>query len=305
MAIELLGTLRHRCLQCGGICHSAVPLRTDEVKGIEKSARKLGISKPIDGDHLRRIGGKCVFLAKDRRCKLHSRFGAEAKPVICQQFPVVSIRTEDSVRVGVDPGCLMTSQSWRDGPELVPDQLLASKVSLPQSAHAAEQEILDATSVNGQTLGGLLAILTGEPSMGGPPAGFAARLAQRVRGSNLSARIRHPDTVLPLRDVLSGVADRIDSLTGPPDWALGSDEDAFAIEAIRRMVFLRIVHFFPLPLGTSLVVASGAVLCAWAHPEPEQFGPAMSAWCRIVRTPEVVAELVPDPSALQWLAHGS
>ena len=137
MSIELLGTLRHKCLQCGGICYSTVPLRSEEVENIEKNARKLGISKPIDGHHLRRIDGRCVFLAKDRRCKLHSRFGAEAKPVICRQFPVVSIRAEASVRVGVDPGCLMTSRSWRDGPQLVPEQLLASKVGLPADAHIA------------------------------------------------------------------------------------------------------------------------------------------------------------------------
>jgi len=301
MSIEVLGRLRHRCLQCGGICHSAVPVGAEEADQIATRARTVGVSRPVVDGRLRTVQGRCVFLAKDRRCKLHTRFGPEAKPKVCQQYPVVSTRTETHVRVGVDPGCLMAYQSWRDGPEVDTDRLLTSRVELPEAQRDSEQQLLDACGLEGQTLGGLLQILTGEPADAGPPAAFGQRLLARVQGSKLAARIQHPDTLLPLRDLLTPIARRISGLEAPPEWSLGADEEAYAIASIQRMLFLRLVHFFPMPVGTALVLTSGAVLCAWTHTEADRFGPALSAWCRIVRTPEVVAELVPDPAALAAL----
>src|ERR1700722_13394186 len=39
----------------------------------------------------RRPDGSCVFLSNEGRCRIHERFGAEAKPLPCRLFPFVLV----------------------------------------------------------------------------------------------------------------------------------------------------------------------------------------------------------------------
>jgi lysine-N-methylase len=52
----------------------------------------------------RREGG-CVFLGPDRRCRIHGRFGAEAKPLACRLFPFVLVPAGDHWRAGLRFAC--------------------------------------------------------------------------------------------------------------------------------------------------------------------------------------------------------
>jgi lysine-N-methylase len=52
----------------------------------------------------RREGG-CVFLTSGNRCRLHERFGADAKPFVCRLFPFVLIPAGNHWRVGLRFSC--------------------------------------------------------------------------------------------------------------------------------------------------------------------------------------------------------
>jgi lysine-N-methylase len=53
----------------------------------------------------RRDDGSCVFLSDQGRCRIHERFGAEAKPLPCRLFPFVLVPAGDHWRVGVRFAC--------------------------------------------------------------------------------------------------------------------------------------------------------------------------------------------------------
>jgi lysine-N-methylase len=53
----------------------------------------------------RRPDGSCIFLGDDSRCRIHERFGAEAKPLPCRLYPFVLIPAGDHWRVGMRFAC--------------------------------------------------------------------------------------------------------------------------------------------------------------------------------------------------------
>ena len=69
-------------------------------------------------------------------------------------------------------------------------------------------------------------------------------------------------------------------------WELGPEADAWAVEATRRFVFMRAPRETR-PVVRALAMLTGAVVCGLADPEPARFGPAMSAWSRVMRTPAI------------------
>jgi lysine-N-methylase len=52
-----------------------------------------------------RPDGGCVFLTTANRCRLHERFGADAKPFVCRLFPFVLIPAGNHWRVGLRFSC--------------------------------------------------------------------------------------------------------------------------------------------------------------------------------------------------------
>src|SRR5690349_5240839 len=53
----------------------------------------------------RRPDGACVFLADGERCSIHRRWGADAKPQVCREFPYSFVDTPDGVAVGLSFAC--------------------------------------------------------------------------------------------------------------------------------------------------------------------------------------------------------
>jgi lysine-N-methylase len=52
-----------------------------------------------------RPDGGCVFLTTANRCRLHERFGADAKPFVCRLFPFIIIPAGNHWRVGMRFSC--------------------------------------------------------------------------------------------------------------------------------------------------------------------------------------------------------
>ena len=310
-----LSTLRHECRACGHCCHGhRVRLEDEgEVAKVVAQAAALGIADPVVEGALRVENGGCVFLDERQLCRIHSAFGGREKPRVCQQYPLRVGRAEDGLRVGIDPGCTNNWRSWRTGPVVGADPLLAPH-DIRREPGGPEEQLLALASVPGLNVAGLLAHLVGEPGASRNrllelPEGFAARLTARLKAMNLPRFLSFVDVGGGIRESLGHLPAMIAALDpqSPPRWAgvLEPESDAFALEVVRRHLFLRLGDD-PLPeIGQVLVLVSGAIACGWADARPEVFGPALSSWAKAMRHRAFWAALVPRPETLSWLATGA
>jgi Fe-S-cluster containining protein len=67
------------------------------------------------------VDDRCVFLQDDRRCGLHARFGADAKPRLCRQYPTESFATIAGIKVYDKGTCATFARSARAGLPLLED----------------------------------------------------------------------------------------------------------------------------------------------------------------------------------------
>jgi lysine-N-methylase len=106
------------CSSCGDCCRELeIVVTEEEKKRIE--ALDLANDPEIEpGPWIERQGwfsnawtlkhrpeGGCVFLTAANRCRLHERFGANAKPFACRYFPFLLIAAGDHWRVGLRFSC--------------------------------------------------------------------------------------------------------------------------------------------------------------------------------------------------------
>ncbi|HRX82666.1 MAG TPA: YkgJ family cysteine cluster protein, partial [Pirellulaceae bacterium] len=95
------------CASCGNCCRgSIIPLSDDDLarlnaqrweecsdfEGVQTVARPGWFAKrPQLGQ---RADGSCVFLMEDNRCRIHAEYGADAKPLVCQMYPLQLVPQE-------------------------------------------------------------------------------------------------------------------------------------------------------------------------------------------------------------------
>jgi Fe-S-cluster containining protein len=312
-SVEILETLRHACHGCGGSCQGqVVRLMAQERLRISAMAPALGIEDPMDGggSQLRQVEGVCVFLDANNRCRIHAEFGPDAKPRICQQYPVIVTRTESgATRLGLDPGCLTTWRSWRDGPEVEVTGAVANRVELSPHNAAAEEALVDLCGAPDATVARVLGTLTGElPGDDALPAGFAGRWSAVLSRSPLAESLGRYGTSQVFQRHLLPVARGVAALDprAPPPWPLlDAESEAFALEVCRRMLFLRLADHRGPPAAVAILTLGGAVACAWAHGGGgEVWATSLSAWTRALRSEVFWRTLFPDDALLRWLVTG-
>lgn len=286
MPIETLGPVRHRCDRSGGCCEGhMVRVTPEEEARIVGLAPGLGVAEPVVDSApglprvLRREAGRCVFLAADG-CRVHRAHGADAKPAICRQYPLVAVRVGDAVRVGVDAGCLSAWATWQSGPKLESPGLVVSRVENQDAWIPIEAAILEATRK--LRVPELVRRLTGDDV-----AVFAAATKERARRADLPERLAHPDVAAPLRTALAG----LDRLLEAPLATLDAQVDAYVREMVRRMVWLRLTPHTPHPVAGARLALAGAVLLGPLG-DIRRFGPAFAAWTRVVRERDIAAALL-------------
>ena len=308
--IRTRGPLRHACQLCSGSCQGVhVRLVGPDAERVTKLAAKLDVSDPLVEGKLRFSGGRCVFLGTDGLCRLHAQFGAEAKPKVCQQYPIVATRTESGeVRVGIDPGCYTSSSTWRDGPEVAEESLVVTKMVLPPDQAAIEARLLQLMELPGLTIPHLAAALTGmRPTPGALPRGYAARWASRLVAADIPGLLTSSDTAPKMRSAFAPLLELLTWLeadTPPTEWTLPADVDAYAVDAIARLVHLRLLASIPTLQGAALLAVGGAVAIGWSTPDPSAFGAAFASWCRALRSQLFWTALTPDAETMRWLALG-
>lgn len=107
------------CHSCGNCCRETqVPVNEEERQRI--LAQSWGSDPVLAGQPLvvrrgrwgtrghclqQRPDGACVFLSETNRCRIHERFGADAKPLACRLFPFVLVPAGDHWRVGLRYAC--------------------------------------------------------------------------------------------------------------------------------------------------------------------------------------------------------
>jgi len=308
-AVHLLQPLRFQCLACGSCCHGVrVILEDDEPERMAALGAEMGVSDPVVDGMLRQEQGRCAFLDEDGRCGIHARYGLKAKPLVCQQFPFVLLQTESGMRAGVDPSSFNTLATWHTAPPFEDAVGKPRRSELDPGNLRAEQAIVTWCSAEGATVAQVLGRLCGTSDAAPDlPPGFAGRLLTRLQAMHLPLLLQARDAgpaqvaaLQPLVDLLEH-ADPED----PPPWPpLAPNEDAFAVEVCRRMIFLRLATRIPLVQGAALLVLSGAVALGWACPEPERYGPALASWIRLLRGGTFWQSITPSPAEMQWLARG-
>jgi lysine-N-methylase len=120
------------CQVCGNCCYQYQVAVTDEERqrilaqewselGKVRLFKRLGwFSRRYRLNH--RPDGACVFLGEDNRCRIHARFGAEAKPLACRLYPFVLVPVGDEWHVGVRYSCpSATANKGRPAREHVAD----------------------------------------------------------------------------------------------------------------------------------------------------------------------------------------
>jgi len=104
------------CRGCAACCKGifTIALSAEEAariraQGWEREPGLKGVKLMVPyGDTVRlnhRPGGDCVFLDGDNRCRIHAKFGAEAKPLACRAYPFKHIPTGDGVRIDLRYDC--------------------------------------------------------------------------------------------------------------------------------------------------------------------------------------------------------
>ena len=264
-ALRSFGTmepaLRHACQRCGASCTGhRVLLQEGEAERLSLLAAELEIDAPVEGATLRQVEGRCVFLTDDALCAVHAKAGLAAKPLACQQYPLVVVRTEEDLRLGLDPGCLTGWQTWRTAPEVSPERALASRVLLSPTDQAIETRVLRLCD-EASSVGELLGRLVDEAPVAGLPPVWSARWAEGCLRVGLPAPARLPR------------------------WALEAEAEAFAIESVRRMVALRLASERGGPAQVAVRMLGGALLAAWRDPALAPFGTGLAQWSRALRLP--------------------
>lgn len=315
-SVLTLGPPRHACHACGNCCSGwKVRLADDsERERVIRQAAELGVSDPIVAGELRQVDSVCVFLGPDKLCRIHARWGEDEKPITCQLFPRRSVRAEDGIRFGVDPGCSSTWRSFSTGPDLslwfIPT---GRDHHLKPGLAAVERKLVSLARSPGMTLARFASVLADEP-IARPdqfPKGMGTRLIDRLRAviPQLADPENGPLIATDLAPTLTFLrrlgtarplpAKRLPPLIVPP--AL----DALVLDALQRTLFLRVGSDKIPPSGHALVLLGGALACLLADPHIERFGPAFAAWSRVSRLDGFWEAFAPDTDAARWVLTGA
>jgi Fe-S-cluster containining protein len=120
--------LRFTCSRCGECCRgSNVLLAEGEADrlaslpwdGADRDLAEIKPGSTLPGDSVpgrlalaRREDGACVYLGPSNQCRIHERFGAEAKPLMCRLFPFGFSTLGDRVAVDVSFACKAVREEW-------------------------------------------------------------------------------------------------------------------------------------------------------------------------------------------------
>jgi lysine-N-methylase len=116
LRVEIPAIQNWSCHGCTDCCrgHLLIQLLPEDKQRIEKQGwtRADGVDPGLmivgKGNHFRlghQSDGACVFLDPSGRCRIHAKFGADAKPLACRLYPLVIHPAGQKVVVGLRFSC--------------------------------------------------------------------------------------------------------------------------------------------------------------------------------------------------------
>ncbi len=265
-------------------------------------ARALGLEAPFEGAHLRLVGAACLFQDPAGRCRIHARFGEEAKPVSCRQFPLVRLETERGPRTGIDPCCYHAHDSARDAPLLALGRIPPRPVRFDGPQSAREAALLGALAAPGASVAGALTWLR-RGRLGAPdrlPRAMASAWIDALAHGGLP-RFVEPRIAGPmLRSALRRPVEQASTLRSwaPPPWpGLGAELEAAVLARVAELLRLRIcATAMPQVDEVAGLALRGAVLLGWCDPTPGSMARGLAAWFRLMRAPAFSAAFLSPAS---------
>ena len=142
---SILEGARFECQGSGECCQNYVfgPLEDADIarlEGLDLAGAFPHVAPPYienydrDGEeyrYLRSVDDRCVFLEDGFRCGLHARWGADAKPRLCRQYPMEHLPTLAGIKIYDKGTCATFARSARSGLPLV-DDLPRVRALLPE-----------------------------------------------------------------------------------------------------------------------------------------------------------------------------
>jgi len=280
-----------------------VALSDEEARTCADLGRAWELGEVVRDGRLVQRGGVCPFSTPQGRCRIHAELGPQAKPSICRQYPLILVDADGERRAGIDPGCTHAFQPG--GAELIlPPDTPARTSTLAPEQRRAERGLL-------QLLGSATSVEQALSALGGGPAGdsagLGARWLERLRAAQLERSLQVADLSPAWRRQLAPFARTAQLERVPTQTNLRPHEQAWALEATRRMIFLRLASGIPLLQGTALLCLLGASSLGWLNTGMDpatSFGGSLAAWLRALRRPWFWLALTPDAQTMAWLAQG-
>jgi len=259
---------------------------------IQDLAAQLGLDRPIVDGHMRLHRAGCLFQDAQGQCLIHARFGAQAKPATCNQFPLVLLETEAGPRRGIDPCCYHAHLQSDAAPVLPHAGGPARRVHFDEGQADDERELLAVLDAQEASVAGLLGWL--ETGVLGPadrlPAGLASSWIRSLRGAGLQRFLNADIAGVVLRRSLGPAILHIPALRADaaPAWSgLEPVVETQVLAALRSLVYLRLCSTaLPRVGDVALLGLLGAVLLAWRDARGEPLGSGLSGWFRLMRAPQ-------------------
>lgn len=322
LRLHALAMPRHSCRHASACCssYSVGPLLPDDqarVQAVLPAVRRRFPDQALDDplvarDHqgapsvfLRKQDGFCCFWLEGTGCTIHSVAGDQAKPLVCQLFPVQLVRAGGELRIGVRPTCLEDHACWQDGPPIdsdLLDRLTADPRSfLSRPEPEGEQVALRLASVPDLDTGSILSFLFGRDRRDVPCVDGWLEVRLRAILAEIDAVGEtgpvHPRTATAR--VLAGFRRWLDTRDSDSAGQWPELPDAglpWFRDALRRLVFLRQTSLHP-GLAWALVayVAAARWAAAWASDggwDASRFGHGFSTWLVLMENPRLQRPLV-------------
>ena len=336
MRISIPYSLEHKCDMCGCSCLAQLvgPLNDEEHANILEAHKTLeDVPKDInpimkglkpDGTCLYFLnfpGKRCFFLDDNHRCRIHGQMGAHKKPAACRRFPLIAIRTESEIRIGIKPYCYANYRvcdltpchsdvlsKYRTEMKETIDDLIENASYRPIIRVPDEEETLQARIQESQILTWLQGNLSYPALLASLAQGSLSQIREFPRPFIQDVQKAFRDLAAPLRqeadklgstrhaeyarnlcDLLEKPLTAFDILK--PDHHFGK----YIRYALYEAVFLRETSRFPaVSLGTFGLALGGLA----AAQDPEHASDHLTVWMRLFAQTQAFAMLFPNPQSM-------
>ena len=279
----------------------------EELNRVNTMGTAMGYSKVVEDGKIVHVDGRCIFLQRDARCRIHSTYGWDAKPQVCKQFPLVATRVDGDLRIGVDPACFSSMRRVITGHELDLERVVVGRVSVSDNEAQLERHLVHFCESGLATPASICFWICGmrpDEANNDVPSHLMANVWRYLRQSEQRALL--VDSSLPeaVITTLNPLAVALDQFSHPPRPPRFSKEEAeWSIESLRRILFLRLYYGGRGVALTCMASMIGSLLAASVGIRGQSFGQVLAAWVRLMRYPMFWEILFPDADTLSMLVR--